>query len=196
MKVKIVNRSPYPLPAYATALSAGMDLRANLAEPLVLGTLERSLRTPAQEDDLSDKAWLKTFIADMVETMHHADGCGLAAPQVGVSKRILVVDGDDLADRYPELKGFHREMINPSFTFESEKTCSYEEGCLSIPNVDADITRPETIRVRYLNLDFEEVEEEFTGFAARMIQHEMDHLDGILFTDHASPILQVSAIWR
>ena len=125
------------------------------------------LRTPAQEDDLSDKAWLKTFIADMVDTMHHADGCGLAAPQVGVSKRILVVDGNDLADRYPELKGFHREMINPSFTFESEKTCSYEEGCLSIPNVDADITRPETIRVRYLNLDFEEVEEEFTGFAGK-----------------------------
>lgn len=143
---------------------------------------------PAQEDDLSDREGLRKFIDDMVETMHHADGCGLAAPQVGVSKRILVVDGDDLTDRYPELKGFHREMINPRFTFESETTCSYEEGCLSIPNVDAEISRPEKIRVRYVNLDFEEVEEDFEGFAARMIQHEMDHLDGVLFTDHASPI--------
>ena len=146
------------------------------------------LRTAAQEADLSDRDGLRAFIADMVETMHHADGCGLAAPQVGVSKRILVVDGDDLTDRYPELKGFHREMINPRFTYESEKLGSYEEGCLSIPNVDADISRPETVRVRYVNLDFEEVEEEFSGFAARMIQHEMDHLDGILFTDHSSPI--------
>ncbi|MCR5708960.1 MAG: peptide deformylase [Bacteroidales bacterium] len=146
------------------------------------------LRTAAGEADLNDREALGKLVADMIETMHHADGCGLAAPQVGVSLRVLVVDGDDLADRYPELKGFHREMINPRFTFESEKTCSYEEGCLSIPNVDAEITRPETIRVRYVNTDFEEVEEEFSGFAARMIQHEMDHLDGILFTDHASPI--------
>ena len=146
------------------------------------------LRTPAQEADLSDREGLRQLIADMIETMHHADGCGLAAPQVGISKRILVVDGDDLSDRLPELKGFHREMINPRFTFESEETCGYEEGCLSIPNVDAEISRPARIRVRYVNPDFEEKEEDFEGFAARMIQHEMDHLDGILFTDHASPI--------
>ena len=146
------------------------------------------LRAAAQEADLSDREELRQLVADMIETMHHADGCGLAAPQVGVSRRILVVDGSDLTDRYPELKGFHREMINPRYTFESEETCSYEEGCLSIPNVDAEITRPETIRIRYVNTDFEEVEESFTGFAARMLQHEMDHLDGILFTDHASPI--------
>ena len=146
------------------------------------------LRTMAQEDDLSDREGLRKLIEDMVETMHHADGCGLAAPQVGVSRRILVVDGDDLTDRYPELKGFHREMINPRFTFESEETRSYEEGCLSIPNIDAEISRPARIRVRYVNPSFEEVEEDFEGFAARMIQHEMDHLDGILFVDHASPI--------
>ena len=146
------------------------------------------LRTVAQEDDLSDREAIANLIEDMVETMHHADGCGLAAPQVGVSKRILVVDGNDLADRYPELKGFHREMVNPRFTFESEETSSYEEGCLSIPNVDAEISRPKKIRVRYVNTDFVEVEEDFEGFAARMIQHEMDHLEGILFVDHASPI--------
>ncbi len=146
------------------------------------------LRTRAQEADLSDREGLRQLIADMIETMHHADGCGLAAPQVGVSKRILVVDGDDLSDRFPALKGFHREMINPRFTFESEETCAYEEGCLSIPSVDAEISRPAKIRVRYISPDFEEKEEDFEGFAARMIQHEMDHLDGILFTDHASPI--------
>ena len=146
------------------------------------------LRTAAEESALDDREGLKKLISDMVETMHHADGCGLAAPQVGVSRRILVVDGDDLVDRYPELKGFHREMINPTFTFESEETSSYEEGCLSIPNVDAAISRPARIRVRYVNPDFEEVEEDFEGFAARMIQHEMDHLDGILFVDRAAPI--------
>ena len=146
------------------------------------------LRSVAQEDDLSDREAVVKLIGDMVETMHHADGCGLAAPQVGVSKRILVVDGNDLTDRFPELKGFHREMVNPRFTFESEETSAYEEGCLSIPNVDAEISRPARIRVHFLNTDFEEVEEDFEGFAARMIQHEMDHLDGILFVDHASPI--------
>ena len=146
------------------------------------------LRTAAEESPLDDREGLRKFIDDMVETMHHADGCGLAAPQVGVSRRILVVDGNDLVDRYPELKGFHREMINPKFTFESEESSSYEEGCLSIPNVDASISRPARIRVHYVNPAFEEVEEEFEGFAARMIQHEMDHLDGILFVDRATPI--------
>ena len=146
------------------------------------------LRIPAQEDDLSDRDGLLKLIADMIETMHNADGCGLAAPQVGISKRILVVDGNDLTDRFPELEGFHREMINPRFTFESPERCSYEEGCLSIPNVDADISRPKKIRVRYVNTGVQEVEEEFDGFAARMIQHEMDHLDGVMFVDHASPI--------
>lgn len=146
------------------------------------------LRTPAEESPLDDRESLRKLVEDMVETMHHADGCGLAAPQVGVSRRILVVDGNDLVDTYPELKGFHREMINPKFTFESEESSSYDEGCLSIPNVDASISRPARIRVRYVNPAFEEVEEEFEGFAARMIQHEMDHLDGILFVDRATPI--------
>lgn len=146
------------------------------------------LRTPAEESPLDDRESLRKLVEDMVETMHHADGCGLAAPQVGVSRRILVVDGNDLVDTYPELKGFHREMINPKFTFESEESSSYDEGCLSIPNVDASISRPARIRVRYINPAFEEVEEEFEGFAARMIQHEMDHLDGILFVDRAAPI--------
>ncbi|MBO4768114.1 MAG: peptide deformylase [Bacteroidales bacterium] len=146
------------------------------------------LREVAEEADLSQKEELTKLIGDMIETMHHADGCGLAAPQIGISKRILVVDGDELSDRFPALKGFHREMINPVFTFESEETSEYSEGCLSIPNVDADIVRPAKIKVRYFNADFQEVEEEFDEFAARMVQHEMDHLNGIVFTDRATPI--------
>lgn len=146
------------------------------------------LRKVAEDADPGQKEELSKLIADMIETMHHADGCGLAAPQIGVSKRILVVDGNDLADRFPALKGFHREMINPVFTFESEETSEYSEGCLSIPNVDVDIVRPARIKVRYINADFQEVEEEFDEFAARMIQHEMDHLNGIVFTDRATPI--------
>ncbi len=138
--------------------------------------------------EMEDKEELARFINDMVETMHKADGCGLAAPQVGVSKRILVVDGNELQDKYPELKGFHREMINPEFTFKSEEASSQEEGCLSIPGVDADVRRPVTVRLCYIDAEFNRKEEEFSGFAARMVQHEMDHLDGVVFTDHASPI--------
>ncbi len=138
--------------------------------------------------EAEDKEQLARFINDMTETMHRADGCGLAAPQVGVSKRILVVDGNELQDKYPELKGFHREMINPEFTFRSEENSSLEEGCLSLPGVDADVQRPVTVRLSYIDAGFRQVEEEFSGFAARMVQHEMDHLDGVVFTDHASPI--------
>lgn len=146
------------------------------------------LRQKAAQVDPSTETNLKAFIEDMIETMHNADGCGLAAPQVGVSKRILVVDGNELADSWPDLKGFHREMINPEFTFKSEETVSFNEGCLSIPGIDAEIQRPKQIRVRYLDPDLKEVEEEFDNFASRMIQHEMDHLDGVMFVDHASPI--------
>mgnify|MGYP002624304594 CR=1 FL=1 len=148
------------------------------------------LREKAADVDLSkaDKAAVQAFFEDMHETMHHADGCGLAAPQVGVSERMLVVDGNELIDKYPELKGFVRKMINPVVVEESEQTSEYSEGCLSIPNVDADIRRPRTITVRYVDENLEEKEETFTDFAARMIQHEMDHLDGVLFTDRAAPI--------
>ena len=146
------------------------------------------LRRKAEPADTDSREELSKLISDMIETMRQADGCGLAAPQIGISRRILVVDGAELADRYPELAGFHREMINPEVTFASEETSTYNEGCLSIPDVDADIVRPKTIKVRYVNAAFEVVEEEFDDFAARMIQHELDHLDGILYTDRATPI--------
>lgn len=148
------------------------------------------LREKAAEVDLgkADKAKVQAFFEDMHETMHNADGCGLAAPQVGVSERMLVVDGNDLVETYPYLKGFVRKMINPVVVEESEEMSEYSEGCLSIPSVDADIRRPKTITVRYVDENLEEKEEVFTDFAARMVQHEMDHLDGVLFTDKAAPI--------
>ncbi|MBP5506135.1 MAG: peptide deformylase [Bacteroidales bacterium] len=148
------------------------------------------LRERAAEVDLAkaDKAKVQAFFNDMHETMHNANGCGLAAPQVGVSERMLVVDGNEVAENYPYLKGFVRKMINPEVLSESEEISEYEEGCLSIPNVDAGIRRPKTITVRYFDENLEQKEETFDDFAARMIQHEMDHLDGVLFTDKAAPI--------
>lgn len=146
------------------------------------------LRNVAQKVDVEKEVGLKQLIEDMYETMKHADGCGIAAPQVGRSLRILIVDGNDFAETYPYLKGFKRVMINPEFTYKSEETIDYTEGCLSIPNVDVEIVRPKVIRVRYINEENKEVEEEFDLFASRMVQHEMDHLDGIVFTDHAAPI--------
>ena len=138
-----------------------------------------------QNDDLNA---VKTLLDNMDETMKKADGCGIAAPQVGVSKRVLIVDGSDLTEKYPELKDFYRRMVNPEIIEESEETSEYNEGCLSIPDVDADVVRPKVITVRYYDENFEQKEETFDDFAARMVQHEIDHLDGIVFTDHASPI--------
>lgn len=148
----------------------------------------RVLRENAQEADLSDREKLTQLIADMEETLASADGCGLAAPQVGVPVRVLIVDGRDLTDAYPYLKDFKRVMINPVVVEESRETCDYSEGCLSVPGIYAEVRRPERIRVEYLNGDFEKVSEEFDKFACRMIQHELDHLDGKMFVDRVAPI--------
>ena len=146
------------------------------------------LRENAQEADLSDREKLTQLIADMEETLASADGCGLAAPQVGVPVRVLIVDGRDMTDAYPYLKDFKRVMINPVVVEESRETCDYSEGCLSVPGIYAEVRRPERIRVEYLNGDFEKVTEEFDKFACRMIQHELDHLDGKMFVDRVAPI--------
>ena len=146
------------------------------------------LRERAEEADLSDREKITQLIADMEETLASADGCGLAAPQVGVSARILIVDGRDLTDAYPYLKDFKRVMINPVVVEESKQTCDYSEGCLSVPGIYAEVRRPEKIKVEYVNADFEHVTEEFDKFACRMIQHELDHLDGKMFVDRVAPI--------
>ena len=107
---------------------------------------------------------------------------------MGVPVRVLIVDGRDLTDAYPYLKDFKRVMINPVVVEESRETCDYSEGCLSVPGIYAEVRRPERIRVEYLNGDFEKVTEEFDKFACRMIQHELDHLDGKMFVDRVAPI--------
>ena len=146
------------------------------------------LRTSCKEADLEKKEEIKELIADMKETLVKADGCGLAAPQVGVDMRLAIVDGRDLADTYPYLKDFTRVMINPVIVEKSEETCEYSEGCLSVPGIYAEVTRPSRITVEYYDENFEKKSEVFDKFACRMIEHELDHLDGNLFTDHVSPI--------
>ncbi len=146
------------------------------------------LRKENAEADLNDKEGLKKLISDMKETLKVADGCGLAAPQVGVNLRVVLVDGTDLSDTYEYLKDFRRTMINPVVLEESKETCEYSEGCLSVPGVYAEVTRPSKIKVEYYNEDFEKVVEEFDRFGCRMVQHELSHLEGSLFVDEISPI--------
>ena len=146
------------------------------------------LRQEAREADLSKKEEILQLVADMKETLDKADGVGLAAPQVGVSKRILIVDGDPLKDTYPYLAGWRRTMINPVILEESATKCTYNEGCLSVPGIYADVTRPDALTVEYYTEAVVKVTEHLDKFAARMVQHELSHLDGNLFTDNVSPI--------
>lgn len=146
------------------------------------------LRQTAAPADLSDKAGIATLVQDLKDTLTRADGCGLAAPQIGVSQRVVIVDGDVVSDVYDYLKGFRRTLINPEIIEESEEKVTYSEGCLSIPGIYCDVLRPKTITVRYFDEELKEVTEVFDNFAARMVQHELSHLDGDLFTDHAAPI--------
>ena len=146
------------------------------------------LKARAQEVDLTRKEELTQLINDLKDTLAVADGCGLAAPQIGVSQRVLIVDGTVMADVYDYLADFKRVMINPIVLEESENKCEYNEGCLSIPGIYADVVRPESMTVRYYNENFEEVTEHLDKFACRMVQHEMSHLDGVVFTDLVAPI--------
>lgn len=146
------------------------------------------LREETQTIDTSRKEEIDALVADLWDTLKVSEGCGLAAPQIGVPARVAVVDGDVMTEVYPYLKGFRRTFINPEIIWESETKCEYNEGCLSVPGIYADVVRPEKIKVRYLDTDLKEVTEEFDKFAARMIQHEISHLDGVLFTDLVAPI--------
>ena len=146
------------------------------------------LRQKASEANLNDREAIAALVQDLKDTLVRADGCGLAAPQIGASQRVVIVDGDVVSDTYPYLKDFRRTLINPEILEESPEQVTYSEGCLSIPGIYCDVLRPKKIKVRYYNEALEEVTEEFDNFAARMIQHELSHLDGDLFTDHAAPI--------
>lgn len=124
------------------------------------------------------------LIDDMFETMYNSDGVGLAAPQIGRLLRIFVVDADPMSEETDLPTHGPIAMINPRIVFTSDEQVEMEEGCLSIPGVNAMISRPEMIRVVYRDEEFEEQTLEVGGWLARVIQHEKDHLEGILFLDH------------
>lgn len=140
------------------------------------------------EDVPADYPELKALVSNMFETMYHAEGVGLAAPQVGLSLQLLVIDASVLKEDFPECAGFKRVMINPDIYEESEETTLLEEGCLSIPGIHERVTRAKSIRVRYQNENGETFDEAIDGFAARVVQHECEHLDGNLFIDNCSAI--------
>ena len=133
---------------------------------------------------------LQALIDNMLETMRNAAGIGLAAPQVGRTERLFVIDVTPMATEMKEdgepIPEQPMVCINPEIVAESEATTDMEEGCLSIPEVREAVTRPERIRLRYLDREFEEQEMEVGSVLARVLQHENDHLDGVLFTDYLS----------
>lgn len=139
---------------------------------------------------------VKQLAEDMFETMYAASGVGLAAPQIGLSIRMFVVDGrpfnegEDLdeRDKDPSVVDFKKVFINAEILEEDGDEWGFEEGCLSIPGIRADVYRPEFVTIHYYDTDWNEHTEVYEGLAARIIQHEYDHIDGILFTDHLSPV--------
>jgi len=133
------------------------------------------------EDISKDYPELPKLISDMFETMHAANGVGLAAPQIGKAIRLFVIDTSKMEDDEP---GIRKAFINAEITEESEDEWKFEEGCLSIPGIRDKVERPEEIRIKYLDENFKKYDEVFDGIAARVIQHEYDHIEGVLFTDH------------
>lgn len=138
------------------------------------------------EDITPDYPELKSLIESMFETMHQAEGIGLAAPQIGLAIRLVVVDLDVLSDDYPEFKDFSRVYINAHIVETSDETYTMEEGCLSLPGIHEKVTRPSRIHVKYLDENFVEHDEWVDGYLARVMQHEFDHLEGKVFADRIS----------
>ncbi len=143
---------------------------------------------------------LDTLIANMFETMYAANGVGLACPQIGKGIRVFIIDTTQLEDdeeetadkiannEVPFKNGVKKAFINPIMIEESGKAWNYEEGCLSIPDITADVSRKPNILIEYYDENFELHEVAYDGMNARVIQHEYDHLEGILFTDHLRPL--------
>lgn len=147
------------------------------------------LRKVAQDIDAENYPKLKELIDSMFETMYNADGVGLAGPQVGLADRIFVVDLDPLADdEHPEFKGFKKALINAHIVERTGDIEYVEEGCLSLPGIHEKVPREGQIRIQYLDENLQPHDEVYTGFMARVIQHEYDHLEGVMFIDHISPL--------
>ncbi len=131
---------------------------------------------------------LDVLIANMFETMYNAHGVGLAAPQIGLSIRLFVIDATSFAEEEPALENFKKVLINAHIHEESGEKWAFNEGCLSIPDIREDINRQRSIRISYFDENWQPHEESFSGLAARIIQHEYDHIEGKLFTDKLSPL--------
>lgn len=136
----------------------------------------------------ADYPELKRLVADMWETMYASEGVGLAAPQIGRNDRIVVIDGSPLADDYPECVDAKMVLINPEIEVLDGEVVTRDEGCLSLPGLGESVPRVEHIRLKWLDEDFNAHEREISGFLARIVQHECDHLEGKLYIDHISLI--------
>ena len=126
---------------------------------------------------------LKKLVADMFETMYASEGVGLAAPQIGRNIDMVVIDADPVSDTFPECKGRKMVIINPELEILDGEKVSRPEGCLSLPGLSEDVKRVEHIRLKWVDEDFVAHEEEISGFLARIVQHEIDHLDGKLYVN-------------
>lgn len=150
------------------------------------------LKRPAEPVDLEgDTAWLQELIDDMYETLHQAHGVGLAAPQIGRSVRLFITDASAYADQEEEmepLRDFKEVFINPEIEEEEGDDWSFEEGCLSLPGIREEVDRAPIVRIRYYDRYLQLQEKQYQGLAARIVQHEYDHIEGILFTEHLGPL--------
>lgn len=144
----------------------------------------RNISQPVKEDYPE----LKTLVANMFETMYASEGVGLAAPQIGRNDRIVVIDADPVSENFPECAGRKFTLINPEIEILDGDSCSRAEGCLSLPGLSENVSRVEHIRLKWVDENFQPHEEEISGFLARIVQHECDHLDGKLYIDHISLI--------
>lgn len=136
----------------------------------------------------SDYPELQKLVADMFDTMYASEGIGLAAPQIGLNIRLVVIDASPLAETFPECEGRKFTLINPEIEILDGDPLQRAEGCLSLPGLSENVSRVEHIRLRWLDENFQPREEEISGFLARIVQHECDHLEGKLYIDHISLI--------
>ncbi len=164
-----------------------MEQKLDGRELLIVGYGHPVLRKRAEEIK-ADYPGLKQIIADMFATMYASEGVGLAAPQVNLPIRLFVVDGKPLANDDPQMATFRRVFINARMLEESGEEWAFEEGCLSIPGIREEVIRKPRITLQFFDEYFNEHTETFSGLAARIIQHEYDHIEGILFIDRLSPL--------
>lgn len=153
----------------------------------IVGYGRSVLRVPTKDID-NTYPELEKLIEDMFETMYRASGVGLAAPQINLPISVLVIDADPFKENYPEGEGFKRAMINPEILEIGGEPWAFEEGCLSLPGIHENVTRPANVKVRYYDEKFVQHEEELSGICARVFQHEYDHLQGKVFVDRISNI--------